>query len=161
PTRIAKQAGTRTEKTERQEARSEASPSGEGKGKEISLNDLHRLSRGTFNLSDKMGELLKPRYKFTTLTGIRDAYSAAFNPENDRTRVKAIDDALADKSHDALNIVRNCIVHKGGFADWKYVKDAKTIPAAPQVAEGEPIPLDGEIVQRLIDPVTTSCARLI
>lgn len=103
---------------------------------------------GKYDLSNKMGTILREREKFISLTGIRRAYSSAFS-----VRSAVIDAELSSKALDALNVVRNLIVHTGGIADSIYVAAAQRIPAAPQLALNEPLTLDGAMARKLIDPV--------
>ena len=96
-----------------------------------------------------------------SLTAIREAHSVAFSEKVRKARTDKIDAALADKSLDALSVIRNLIVHKGGIADSNYVKDAKNAPAAPQLKENEVLHLDGEKCRNLILPVVKLCVCLV
>jgi hypothetical protein len=136
---------------------------GDSAGKRILLGDVHKVTRGTYNLTEKMGELLlvSGRVKFTSLSGIREAYSLAFSEKTKRFRPYKIDGILSNKELDALSLVRNLIVHKAGLADEIYINDAKGIPLAPKLSHRELLKLDGELARSLIHPAITSGVELI
>lgn len=129
--------------------------------KRIDLSDIHRITRGSYDIRNKIGDLLRPRFKFTTLAGIRKAYSVAFSEKEKKARPDAIDAALADQSLDALAAVRNLIAHKAGVADDDYIKDAVRIPKAPRPERGQQLQLDGDLCYSLIEPVMTRCFDLL
>jgi len=124
--------------------------------KKVSLGDIEKFTRGTYDLRQNMGSMLRARFNFSVLEEIRQAYSCAFAKRHD-----VIDAALADKAIDALNIVRNIIVHNNGIADDEYVQRLKSIPPAPPLKLGESLQLDGKIVKELIGPVIRRMAELI
>src|SRR5262249_2336111 len=80
--------------------------------------DLDILRFHNFDVKDKMGTLLKGRYDFARLSEIRLAYVQAFSEYND-----AIYSLLGSNKLDALNAIRNVIVHNAAFADEKYLKN--------------------------------------
>ncbi len=129
--------------------------------KEVSLSDIMRLSRGTYDISHCMGSLLKRRFKFTSLSGIRRAYGAAFDPKRQRELTEVLDGVLADSSFDALSAVRNLIVHKSGVADDDYLEDMKSAPAAPKLTIGQRLSVSGRLVCDLIGPVTKQSVALL
>jgi hypothetical protein len=129
--------------------------------KSIPLDDIQRLTGGTYDLGHKMGSLLKGRFRFTTLAGIRQAYSAAFSEKEKKARTDTIDAALSSKGFNSLSVVRNVIVHKAGVADGEYRKKLPGAPLAPDFALGQKLKLDGEVCRILIDSVTESSVRLI
>jgi hypothetical protein len=153
--RIIKRAGTRLEKSERNQGPSDRE-TGQTEGMSVRLIDVQILTRGTYNLSSKMGSLLRGYFKFTTLTGIREAYARAF-----KDHPEAIDSALEDKGLGALWLVRNLIVHKTGIVDQGYLDDAKTVPRAPRPALGQSLEIDGQMTRDLIEPVVTCCTNLV
>jgi hypothetical protein len=79
--------------------------------KEIALN---LLQRHHFDLSKLMGTILKPKYNFTALDSTRRAYFAAFAKDREE-----ISSAITDTLLDALNLMRNLIVHKAAVIDQK------------------------------------------
>ena len=129
--------------------------------KQISLAELQKVSGGTFNLAEHMGDLLRDGYKFTTLSGIRAAYRAAFSEKEKRARPENIDLILADKSLDALSAVRNLIVHKAGVADSAYLDDTKSAPSAPHLKIGQKLNLGAMDVCNLISPVVNHSVALM
>jgi hypothetical protein len=141
--------------------RSQEANSANKKGrKAVSLDHLHELTRGTFDLSHRMGDLLRKRCIFTTLEGIRAAYSSAFSEGEKRTRTASIDESLADKSLDALCAVRNLIAHCAGVADAVYQEKRKSAPSAPQLEPGQAWKPTGAQVRDLIQPVAKCCIKL-
>lgn len=130
--------------------------------KGIAIRTLHDITLGTYDLSSKMGEVLKAKVDFTKLVGIRRAYSLAFDPKRiDKTAVDNIDDALSDIALDALSQIRNVIVHKSGVSDSQYEANCKSLPMMPEARRGQPVLLDGQCVRILIDQVIAVCAKLL
>jgi hypothetical protein len=156
--RITDKAYRRHQKTERNENSTvvEEVPTIPRQGMAIKLNDLQVLTHGTYNLSAKMGQLLRHYFKFTTLTGIREAYSCAFMDHTD-----FIDTALISQALDTLSLVRNLLVHKAGIADQIYLDDAKSVPGAPRPSLGQALEIDGTMVNELVSPVFTCGTKLI
>lgn len=94
--------------------------------------------------------------KFTTLSGIRRAYSAAF-----AKRQAKIDSILSNRAIDALSLVRNLVLHSAGVADAMYVADSRNVPAAPKLAVGEGLDVTGFMMSFLIDPVILGGTNLL
>ena len=131
----------------------------------IPIKRIHDLTNGTYDVNLRMGAILKSRVAFTRLSDVRRAYSLAFDEKKiDARLVVAVDEALADSALDALSAIRNLIIHKASIADEEYVKRAKAVNKAglaiPQLAEGQPLQLDGVIVKSLVDPVVACCLKL-
>ena len=63
---------------------------------------INQLTRGTYDISHCMGDLLRVRFKFTTLFGIREAYSTAFSDDDKKARPATIDAALSNSALDSL-----------------------------------------------------------
>ena len=124
--------------------------------KMVSLNALHHRTHGKYNVAEIMGTILKDRYGFDSLGGIRSAYGEAFSKN-----FEAIDIELANKSLDALSIVRNVIVHRSGVADEEYVERRMSVAEAPDVQLGQPVPITGELFRSLSDPVMMCANRLL
>jgi hypothetical protein len=123
----------------------------------VSLNAMHRASRGTFNFRRLRGTVQREGLGFDSLNGIREAYSRAFH----KPFSKEIDQALADRRLDAIQEVRNLLVHKAGVADQRYIDRARKFPTAPRVEKHRRLKLTGVIVADLIEPVMQIAARLI
>lgn len=109
---------------------------------------LDKFSRGTYDLRHKMGNVLRESFSFIKLSGIRVAYSRAFSE-----RYEKIDAALSNRALDALNAIRNVIVHNAGRIDDEYFDKAKSLPTIPRGAIGEQIAFDGLMVEALAKPV--------
>jgi hypothetical protein len=116
---------------------------------------LNEILRHEFKIEHRMGSVLRTRQRFDHLAGIREAYSLAFSRKADD-----IDVMLKQDSLDAVNAVRNLIVHRSGVVDQTYERKAKflKIPTSPI---GFPIFLDGEIVRKLMTATVICSLRLI
>ena len=158
--RIGKLSGEKRAKSEDQESDMSADKL-PGDETTIRLHDIRELTHGDYDIRNRMGSLLIGRFKFTTLRGIREAYSVAFSEQEKRARTTRIDDALAAQSLDALNMVRNLIVHKAGIADAEYEARARNCPLAPQLRAGKAMSFDGEVCQALIVPVVSTGIELV
>jgi hypothetical protein len=128
----------------------------EGMSEARLLQNVKRITRGTFNAGELMGTILKEKFPFHKLAGIRKAYTAAFS-----SRFEKIDEILADKSLDKLNLVRNLFLHKGGIIEEKFVRGAKEIGWSYVGQFEENLPLDGQLVSDLIRPVFDRAIQLV
>lgn len=93
------------------------------------------------------GTGLPRRLRSDNLHQVRKAYATAFNNE------PAIMVPLNDSKLDALNAVRQVLVHKCGKADDKYVErlqDMQGNTLAPNVPKGTLLPIDGELTAKLL-----------
>jgi hypothetical protein len=104
------------------------------------------LIRGhDWDTRNKMGSILRDKFSFTTLWGIREAYETAFYKKADD-----IDRIILDDCFDQLSALRNVIVHKSAIADAEYVRRTKEIPSLPQFQKGDKLQLDGKMVADLV-----------
>ncbi|MEA2985847.1 MAG: hypothetical protein QOD94_2101 [Alphaproteobacteria bacterium] len=116
---------------------------------------LDWLQKYDYDLSHHMGDMLKERYSFDRLDGIRAAYAdAGFDGD------KKIASTVTHKSLDALALIRNVIVHNGGIVDQKYLDRMADIPG-PVAELGSPLLLDGEQVGALVATGAQSSANLL
>lgn len=93
----------------------------------------------------RMGTILRDKFAFTTLGGIREAYECAFYKKSED-----IDKIILDDCFDQLSALRNLIVHKSAIADGEYIRRAKDVPALPKLNIGEKINLHGKFVADLV-----------
>jgi hypothetical protein len=121
------------------------------------LVPLSLIQMNKFDLRQKMGTILKERFGFSRLEGIREAYASAFHRNNSQ-----IDAALSDDALDALSAVRNVIVHRAALADTEYFKKARRfkLPIG-KAGVGALVPLNGEIVVNLIAPAIGCATKLL
>lgn len=126
------------------------------KVKESKVVELDLIKDHNFNVQHKMGTILKSRFSFSRLEGIREAYSSAF----DRDFVQ-IDKALTDQSLDTLNAVRNLIIHRDAFADDEYIKRSRSLRLLPKAELGNEIELDGDVVVSLLKPAFAAANQLL
>jgi hypothetical protein len=131
--------------------------------KKVSLGLMCKITRGGYNLSERMGDLLieAERVKFTSLKAIREAYSLAFPEKVRRARSRPIDTPLALNDLDALSAVRNLLVHKAGKADAEYLEDCKAAPTAPRLHEGDTLQLNGQMCVDLVNPAVKASVELL
>ena len=93
--------------------------------------------------------------RFSSLDGIRQAYSCAFPNSNAGT----IDKILSSNALDTANLTRNLIVHKSAIVDAKYLDDCKSRGVKPLPAKlGKQIMVDGHLIVSQLDPVV-KCAQ--
>ena len=121
--------------------------------KSVQLDDI---SRYRFDVANKMGTILRAKFEFASLDGIREAYACAFTE-----RSAQIDRALIDKSLDALSAVRNVIVHRDAQADSEYIRKTKFLGSIPKAEIGQHILLDGDVVVRLLKPAISAANQLL
>jgi len=133
------------------------------KGRAVSLNEIGKLTEHGYDLSSKMGNLLSSSsgMKFSTLEGIRRAYSLAFYEKEQKARTDRIDNALANTGLDELSAVRNLIIHRAGKADDEYEKRAKCLPRLPKLEKNDEIQLNGELCRMLTKSFITCSIALI
>lgn len=118
------------------------------------------IAKAGFDLSKKMGTVLKEDQDFSKLKTIRHAFTLAFSQD-----FKAIDRALQSRSLDLLSAVRNAIIHHGGVvkSEWWEEKRAAflTEPYFGQLKEEDQIELNGKRTSKLISQTLCVSARLI
>jgi hypothetical protein len=123
----------------------------------VDLIEMYKLTDGKSDLCENMGTVLRGNFKFSSLSGIRSAYSAAF----DGSKCRPIEIALTCLALDALSAVRNLIVHRAAVADKEYVDAIRGVPGAPPLTLNQPLILNGQIVCDLVSPVFERCVGLI
>jgi hypothetical protein len=121
--------------------------------KQISLDLLRSHSWDT---KTKMGTILRTKYNFTSLAGIREAYGAAFNKG-----FEDIDKIIMNDALDRLSALRNVMVHKAAVIDNEYLKKVKAFPTLPSSTLGGTLTLDGKIVSDLIHEVVLRSTELL
>jgi len=121
------------------------------------LRIIRNVTHGSFNASELMGTILKGKFAFHKLSGIRKAYSAAFSK-----RYEKIDPILSDTALDKLNLVRNLLLHDGGIVKQdKFLRRARDISWSPPGDVGNSLPIDGIFARDLMQPVFQRCIDLI
>lgn len=117
---------------------------------------LDLIRAQNWDTKNKMGSILREKFAFTTLQGIRDAYEASFYKKADD-----LDQIITADCYDRLSALRNVIVHKGAIADTEYVRKANDFPTLPKLEKGQKIELNGKMVADLIHESSITTARLI
>jgi hypothetical protein len=128
---------------------------GRKEGKDDMKLDLNYVHKHNYDLSKTMGTLLKHRYKFTNLQGIKSAYQHAFHCD-----FKDIDD-LIDPEMESLECARNLLVHSGGIVDQQFLDRTKNLPTFSGIGLGIAIPVNGHIVATFLGATTHSAAALL
>ncbi|MDX5584435.1 MAG: hypothetical protein QNK20_05810 [Aureibaculum sp.] len=82
-------------------------------GKQISIS---LLSKFNFDLSNNLGDILAPKYDFTSARGIKTAYKDLLNLDKIELAF------LNDKQISQLEITRHLIVHNAGIIDEDYLR---------------------------------------
>jgi hypothetical protein len=118
---------------------------------------LSTLGKHGFNVSDQMGAILRGRFNFSKLEGIREAYIRAFGNDNFG---KPILEHLGNDCLDSISEVRHLIVHKSGKVDEKFVAALKEDSRFASLKEKDDIFLDGPLVKSLIDPAIACASKL-
>lgn len=109
------------------------------------LVKLDLIRKHEWDTRNRMGSILREKFAFTTLWGIREAYEAAFYKKSDD-----IDKVILDDCFDQLSALRNVIVHKSAIADAEYVQKTRDIQTLPKFNKGEKIQLHGKMVADLV-----------
>lgn len=142
---------------ERRYRKRETRKSGEEDIPKLEKSIKLELIRGhEWDTRNKMGSILRDKFSFTSLSGIREAYECAFYKKSDN-----IDAVILDDCFDQLSALRNVIVHKSAIADSEYVQKAKKIPSLPQFKKGEKIELNGKMVADLVHKTTNASCKLL
>lgn len=116
---------------------------------------LHEIMRHGYKIENQMGSVLRTRRRFDHLAGIREAYALAFHNKADE-----IDTLLKYDGLDALNAVRNLLVHRSGIVDRTYERKTKFLQI-PTASIGSEIFLDGEIVKDMMTAIVICSFKLI
>ena len=127
----------------------------EGEEEESKKIDLNDLMQSNYNLTEKMGTILRRKYKWGVLEHARRAYGAAFSSHYDD--IKA---AVEDSSLDDLSAARNVLVHKAGIVDGEFKRKTKGGPLASLNVEDR-IELTGLIVRDLLKPAVERSNKLL
>jgi hypothetical protein len=125
------------------------------KGKSINI-PIRFLQKTHYNLSKDMGNILKSRYEFSKMSSLREAYALAFAKDRD-----SVINAVIDPCLDALNGVRNVIVHKAGKVDERFRKSVPGDPRFAVMKDDDELLLDGALVESLISPAVKVAVDLI
>lgn len=127
----------------------------------ISVNDLRRYG---YDVRGRVGTILKENFSFQTREGIRRAYRAVFADKPNRPpspHAAELLDAINSKVIDEIAVVRNAIVHRAGVCDADYLSESEGLLGIPQVALGEPTPLDDRFVGGLVERSFKTATGLI
>ena len=108
------------------------------------------LAKHGFDIRGKLGTLLKSKFDFTGVSGIRKAYGAAFGNK------LPLDKVLGDENLSGLEAVRHAIVHRAGIADELYLKRTHST-----IALGTRIEVDDKMKEVFVSAsVNAGCSLL-
>lgn len=116
-------------------------------GKQIAVGLLAKYS---FDLRSKLGDVLKPKFNFTSVSGIQKAYASAFGKSQD------LDSILGQRDLVTLEAMRHLIVHRSAIVDEEFRRRTR----APTPV-GELLPLDGTTVYRLVNSTVEAGCCLV
>jgi hypothetical protein len=102
-----------------------------------------------FDLRHCLGSLLKSRFDFTSVAGIRKAYQV-FGEDS------FLNETLESSTIQELEITRHLIVHRGGVVDEDYRRRSKT-----DAEVGQPLGLSEEMVAKFSGAVRVAGFRLL
>jgi hypothetical protein len=122
----------------------------------LNLKTVADLTAGTFDLSRRMGTLLRMQQGFDTLQKIRAAYSLAFDKNSG-----SVDAALASRPLDNLSALRNVTVHNAAVADRRYLQRLVSQPELPQADLDQPVPISAEQVAAVVNASAAKAIDLI
>ena len=108
------------------------------------------LAKHGFDLRKKLGTVLKAKFDFTSVAGIRDAHKAAFGDREALTRT------LGDPKLSRLEATRHLIVHRSGVVDEEYIRRTNST-----LSIGQALPLEeGEIADMVEATILAGCGLL-
>lgn len=113
------------------------------------------LYQHDFDLRNKMGSILRDKYKFTNTSGICRAYVDAFG-EQHRSQLK---DIVGGDDLNFLEAARHNLAHHA-VVDAVFLAQAKNYPGFDAI-EGGPLVLSGSLTSRLLSAAVESAGRLL
>jgi hypothetical protein len=108
------------------------------------------LSKFGFDLRKRMGTVLRSKFDFTSVSGMRQAYIAAFGDK------KELSSIFAEPELMQLEAFRNLIVHRGGIVDEEYLKRSG---ATHEI--GQPLSPDDEVITATLNAMKSSGCELL
>lgn len=124
------------------------------------LVKLNYLQAHGYDLSHLMGIVLREKFNFQILDGIRNAYIQAFDESHASVR-----EAILHPSLTVLAAVRNVLVHRAGIVDQEFMNEygrcAQLKSEFPSLELNKPLPMTGLNVHHLIYPMLTQSVKLI
>jgi hypothetical protein len=132
---------------------------GQAYGNKVPKDDENQIRLGIvqrhgWNISEKMGTILKEKFRFSELAQIRDAYWKAFGS-------KEIGEIIERDCISTLAALRHIFVHRAGFVDRQFKRDTSACALVATIEEDQRVPIDGPFVRALISPVLAAVGDLI
>ena len=85
----------------------------------IKTDPVGLAAKYNFDLRNCLGTILKPKFDFTSIAGIKKAFTVAFKGSDQIAQLQRI---LSDPVLWELEVTRNLIVHRAGIVDEEYNK---------------------------------------
>jgi hypothetical protein len=129
--------------------------------KMISFSDL---ATHQFNVSEKMGQLLRERkvVSFETFEGIKMAYEVTFLGDDGKSKCPKLQSILNNKVFHVVQLIRNLYAHKSGVVDQKFQERIRrhdeSLSAIPI---GQALTLDFEEVLEFATVLVTASNELL
>lgn len=118
-----------------------------------------KLQEMGFDLRDKMGTLLKSKFRFEVLKEVRLAYAGAFSTDGGE-----VYRAINDQRLDVIAILRNVFVHANGKLDAAFMEQSKSVAGLGAIRvldEGAKVPLDGLLLKQVVEGcIEAGCALI-
>lgn len=112
-----------------------------------------QLAQYGFDLRNRMGFLLRPKFDMTSGKTFDKAFTAIFTKES------LLDSLFKDPDLRLLEASRHVIVHNAGIVDEDFIQNTKGLNLA--YPNGQPLPLDGNLVSRLLNAAIESGCKLL
>ena len=148
--------GALWEKDSESEQSPDATGSGDTERDSRKTIELRFLLTNKFNLSEKMGTVLKEKFGFGSIWAIREAYARAFSKKFNEIKAALMDDCFVH-----LAAVRNVIVHKAAKADEIFLKEIATCTLFAGLNDNDRLQINGQTVSDLVRPVFQRSIDLI
>lgn len=106
-----------------------------------------------FDLRNCLGTVLKPKFDFTSVGGMKKAYSAAFKGSSQADELQVI---LSKPVLRELEVTRNLIVHRAGMVDEEYKKQLSI-----DLPLGQPLELTDNKIRTLAEESAVAAAAVL
>ena len=110
-------------------------------------------ARYNFDLRSCLGTILRPKFDFTSVSGMKNAFNAAFKGDK---KMEELQDILSNPVLRELEVSRNLIVHRAGVIDEEYNRQlSKDLPI------GQPLDLPTSKVSEFAEQSSLAAAAVL
>ncbi|WP_123834318.1 hypothetical protein [Methylobacterium currus] len=121
-----------------------------------SIIHVERMKQYNFNISNRLGTLIREKESFDNISEIIKRYKASFHSHDPSIS------GLIDNSHiKILNLVRNVIVHNAAKYDAEYLKYTISLTVAPKGEIGADLDINAHMMHALLFPAMRCACSLI